>query len=198
VALCPALPEDLSDLHPGLLRCFVAVAEELHFSLAAHQLFIPQPWLPRTIRQLERQAGAPPFLRTRSVMSCCDLTRRWWRSAVAGLIRPTRSICAGHASQSRREPAFRASRSGWPPSSKTESGVLSRPCAQLSGRELKSAAFERAGELAFLTFESAVFHDERYARVAAPARYIKAALTAVLSRMNPNDCAQRSSAASAS
>ena len=60
--------EDLSELHPRLLRCFVAVAEELHFSRAADQLFIPQPWLSRTVRQLERQAGAPLFVRsTRSV-----------------------------------------------------------------------------------------------------------------------------------
>ena len=61
-------PEDLSDLHPRLLRCFVAVAEELHFSRAADQLFIPQPWLSRTVRQLERQVGAALFVRsTRSV-----------------------------------------------------------------------------------------------------------------------------------
>jgi DNA-binding transcriptional LysR family regulator len=59
---------DLTDLHPRLLRCFVAVAEELHFSRAADVLFIPQPWLSRSVRQLERQAGAPLFVRsTRSV-----------------------------------------------------------------------------------------------------------------------------------
>lgn len=59
---------DLIDLHPRLLRCFVAVAEELHFSRAADRLFLPQPWLSRTIRQLECQVGEPLFARsTRSV-----------------------------------------------------------------------------------------------------------------------------------
>lgn len=59
---------DLTDLHPRLLRCFVAVAEELHFSRAADRLFLPQPWLSRTIRQLEGQVGTSLFVRsTRSV-----------------------------------------------------------------------------------------------------------------------------------
>jgi DNA-binding transcriptional LysR family regulator len=59
---------ELIDLHPRLLRCFVAVADELHFSRAADRLFLPQPWLSRTIRQLEGQVGAPLFVRnTRSV-----------------------------------------------------------------------------------------------------------------------------------
>lgn len=59
---------DLTDLHPRMLRCFVAVAEELHFSRAADRLFLPQPWLSRTIRQLEGQVGTSLFVRsTRSV-----------------------------------------------------------------------------------------------------------------------------------
>ncbi|MCW2986705.1 MAG: Transcriptional regulator, LysR family [Conexibacter sp.] len=46
------------------LRCFVVLAEELHFARAARRLHLSQPALSQTIKQLERSTGLRLFSRT--------------------------------------------------------------------------------------------------------------------------------------
>ncbi|MFF4019157.1 LysR family transcriptional regulator [Streptomyces sp. NPDC001843] len=51
-------------LDPRLLRAFVAVAEELHFTRAAARLYVAQQALSRDVRRLERELRAELFVRT--------------------------------------------------------------------------------------------------------------------------------------
>jgi DNA-binding transcriptional LysR family regulator len=61
------------ELDLRLLRAFVTVAEELHFTRAADRLYVAQQALSRDIRQLESQVGARLFERsTRRVTLTAD------------------------------------------------------------------------------------------------------------------------------
>ncbi|MFF1342529.1 LysR family transcriptional regulator [Streptomyces sp. NPDC058290] len=60
------------DVEPRLLRGFVAVAEELHFTRAAARLYVAQQALSRDVRRLEAALGAGLFVRTTRAVELTD------------------------------------------------------------------------------------------------------------------------------
>lgn len=75
-----------------LLRSFLVVAEELHFTLAARRLRVSQPALSRQIRDLERRLGVPLLTRTSRSVSLTEAGELLRREGMRGLADLQRTV----------------------------------------------------------------------------------------------------------
>lgn len=72
-------------LDPRLLRSFVVLAEELHFTRASERLHLAQPALSRQIRRLEQQVGAQLVDRTSRAVGLTEAGRAMLEPARAAM-----------------------------------------------------------------------------------------------------------------
>ena len=83
------------------VRYFLAVCEERHFTRAAHKCKVQQPSLTAAIKRLEREIGAPLFLRTSPVqLSELALKLQPLFSEMDALDDRVRRIAAAHTGRS--------------------------------------------------------------------------------------------------
>lgn len=83
-------------LNVRLLRCFVAVADELSFTAAASRLNIAQPALTRSIKQLEVHINARLFIRDTRNVRLTEVGRAFLEQARMALDQLARTERIGH------------------------------------------------------------------------------------------------------
>ena len=116
------------DVDGRLLRCFVAAAEELHFTRAAEGLGMSQPALSKAVAQLERELGLPLLRRTSrrveltaagaALLPAARDVLQAWNEAVARAHRARRVLRIGYHSSvgpdlTSAVARFRAARPEW-------------------------------------------------------------------------------------
>src|SRR4051812_20981767 len=81
------------------LRCFVAVAEELHFRRAAERLNMRQPPLTQRIQEMEQDLGVQLFLRKAHLVELTEAGRSVLTEAKAALAQIERVRDAAHRAE---------------------------------------------------------------------------------------------------
>ena len=168
------------------LRCFIAVAEELHFGRAARRLHVEQSPLSRTIRQLEADLGVTLLERTprgvrltpagqvfleeaRRVLLTLEQAQTKARAVAAGHRGTLRIALAGGVGRTRLSALLALCREEAP-----EVGIrlFEAPLSQVVGglgNDLYDAAFAMAGEMEAGVIAMPVWQDPLV--VAIPARH---------------------------
>ena len=168
------------------LRCFIAVAEELHFGRAARRLHVEQSPLSRTIRQLEADLGVALLERTprgvrltpagqvfleeaRRVLLTLEQAQTKTRAVAVGHRGTLRIALAGGVGRTRLSALLALCREEAP-----EVGIrlFEAPLSQVVGglgNDLYDAAFAMAGEMEAGVVARPVWQDPLV--VAIPARH---------------------------